>query len=190
MRPGVPLVLACATQDGTALTNSTTPTSILHASGKAAIGAGILDIGSTIRATLRGRISTLVTSPGTLTLDCRLGPTANIVISSFGAVSLNTTAQSNASFQLIIIAIIRALGTGTSANALCTAKFATRALLGGPAVGTTYGYGVAMLPDTAPAVGTGFDSSVSNLFDIFATWSVANAANSIQVHQSLVELIN
>lgn len=181
--PQYPLVLASASADGAALTASTTATSILHGSGKATIPAGSLQVGSVIKATLRGRMSNVVTTPGTLTLDMRFG---SVVISSLGALNLNTTANTNASFEAEIIAVIRALGTGTSANALVTARVTSRCLVGSAAVAAG-GNQTIILPDTAPAVGTGFDSSASQLVDVFATWSLNNA-NSIQVHQSFIEL--
>jgi hypothetical protein len=187
MRPNVPILLASATADGAALTASVTATSILHGSGKAGIQGGTFDVGTTIKALLRGRMST-VTTPGTLTFDCRLGPTANIVISALGALTLNATPTTNQSFELELEATIRALGIGTGANAIVTGRFCGRSLIGSAAVAAG-GVGVITLPDTAPAVGTGFDSTVNNLFDVFATWGTNNA-NSIQVHQSWVWLLN
>jgi hypothetical protein len=52
----------------------------------------------------------------------------------------------------------------------------------GSGVPTAGGAGTHMLPNAAPAVGTGFDSTVSMIVDLFATWSLNNA-NSILVHQ-------
>ena len=118
--PSVPLVLASSSSDSGALTNSTTATTILHGSGVATIPAGSLQIGSVIKSTLRGRISTLTAAPGTLTFDMRLGA---VVISALGAINLNVTAQTNATWELEIIATIRALGAGTAANALVTARY-------------------------------------------------------------------
>jgi len=77
---------------------------------------------------------------------------------------------------------------GTGANAIVTGRFCGRSLIGSAAVATG-GVGVITLPDTAPAVGTGFDSTVNNLFDVFATWGTNNA-NSILVHQSWIWLLN
>ena len=184
MQPSVPLIIASASADGTALTNSTTATSILHGSGIGTIPAGALQVGSQIKMLLRGRMSTVVTTPGTLTFDMRLG---SVIISALGALNLNTAAQTNASWELELLATIRALGSGTVANALVTGKFTSRALVGS-AVVASGGNGIIVLPDTAPAVGTGFDSSAAQAVNVFAAWSVANAANSIQVHQSLTEL--
>lgn len=183
MLPAYPLVLASAYADGAALTASVTATSILHGSGKATIPAGTLQLGSMVKATLRGRISNIATTPGTLTLDMRFGA---VIISALGALNLNVAANTNASFELEILAVIRALGTGTSANALVTARCTSRALIGSALVAAG-GDQTIILPDTAPAVGTGFDSTASQLVDVFGTWSLNNA-NSIQVHQSIIEL--
>jgi hypothetical protein len=181
MMPVYPLILASAVADGAALTNSIVAASILHGSGIGPIPANALQIGSLIKVTLRGRISTVVTTPGTLTLDMRLG---GVVISAFGAIPLNVVAQVNAHWEAKLIAVVRAVGSGAAANALCTGVFNSRALVGSPATG---GIGEVMLPDTAPAVGAGFDSSLAQALNIFATWSVASASNSVQVHQSLIE---
>jgi hypothetical protein len=182
MMPSNPLVLASAYADGAALTASITATSILHASGKAVVPASSLQLGSFIKAYIRGRISTVVTTPGTLTLDMRFG---NVVVSALGAIPLNIVAQANASFEAEITARITALGTGTAATALVMGRFTSRALVGSALVAAG-GNGTIILPDTTPAVGTGFDSTAALLVDVFATWSLNNA-NSIQVHQSVLE---
>lgn len=184
MMPAYPLVLAASSADGAALTNTLTATSILHGSGIPTLSGGNLQIGSLIKAMLRGRISTLVTGPGTLTFDLRLG---SVITSAFGAIALNVNAQTNATFELEILARIVSLGGINAATALCTARFASRAVIGSPVVGAG-GAGVLMLPDAGAAVGTGFDSSAAQAINVFAAWSIASASNSIQVHQSLVEL--
>ena len=183
MLPAYPLVLAINSNNGAALTNTVTPTSILHGSGIGTLGGGYLQIGSKIKGLLRGRISTVTVTPGTLTFDIRFG---SIVVSAFGALALNVTAQTNAFFDLEFLIDIVTVGGTTSATALCTARFASRALIGSVAAASG-GMSVMGLPDTAPVVGTGFDSSIAIPVNVFATWSVANAANSIQVHSSLVE---
>ena len=184
MLPGYPLLLASATADSVALTNSTVATTIMAPSGLATVPAGTLQTGSALKILLRGRISTLATTPGTLTFDLRIG---GIVVSALGAMPLNITAQVNAIFELELLAVVRALGTVTAANAMVTGRFTSRALVGSvlPANG---GPMTIILPDTAPAVGPGFDSTITMPLNVFATWSVASASNSIQTHQSIIEL--
>lgn len=184
MLPAYPLTLAANSVDGTALANSAVATSILPASAICAIAAAALQVGSLLKITLRGRMSTLATTPGTLTFDLRLG---GVVVSAFGAIALNTTAQTNASWEATFLAAVRSIGSGAAATALCTGDFISRAVIGSAAAGVG-GAGEIMLPDTAPAAGTGFDSSIAAAVNVFATWSVASASNSIQVHQAIIEL--
>src|SRR6202166_9771 len=85
-------------QDGTALASSTTETSILPNSGyECTLGAGRLKIGAAIMFAFSGRISTVVTTPGTLTLTLRFG---SIDVFSSGALPLNVTAQTNVPWAL------------------------------------------------------------------------------------------
>lgn len=167
-------------EDGTALANSTTPTSILPAARKPIIPSAFFDaVGKAFRLEASGRISTVVTTPGTLTLTVRFG---SIDVFSSGAMSLNTTAQTNVAWFLEVDMILRALGSGTSANMMGQGKFRSHAVIGSPAP-TAGGAGVHLLPyNAAPAVGSGFDCTASQQVDLFATWSVANASNSIQTH--------
>lgn len=176
------------TEDGTALANSTTATSILAAARKiATLPAGYFDeLGKRICFEFSGRISTVVTTPGTLTLALRLG---SIDVFSSGAMSLNTTAQTNTHWSLKGELVARALGTGTATTLFPKGcRFRSHAVIGssGPTAG---GAGTHMLPyNTAPAVGSGFDNSVSQLIDLYATWSVANASNSIQLHAGHIDI--
>lgn len=180
--------LITAQVDGTALANSTSATSILPAAARFNFPSNLWAIGQKFRILASGRISTVVTTPGNLTLDVRLG--ASTVIFNGGASALNIVAQNNATWDLVVDLICRSIGAGTNATVLGTGKFTSRASLNAPAVGTTTGVGTVLLPDTAPVVGTGFDSTASAFIDLFATFSVANAANSIQLHQYELVLVN
>lgn len=174
-------------EDGAALTNSTTLTSLLPASAaEATLGAGRLRIGSVIAFMFSGRISTVVTTPGTLTLGFRLGSTD---VFTSGAMTLNTTAQTNVNWTLEGELVVRAVGKTTVTTFFPKGcKFSSHAVIGSPAP-TAGGGGTHMLPyNAAPAVGTGIDFSVSQLIDLNATWSVANASNSITLHAGHVDV--
>jgi len=170
--------------DGTALTNTVTATSLIPAAAKFTLPSNFFWVpGKSIRVSARGRISTLTATPGTLTLDVRLG---TVVVFNGGAMSLNTTAQTNDTWEFESILTCRAIGSGTSANILGIGSWTSAAALGAAA-------GIAeslMLPATAPAVGTGFDSTATNVVDFFGAWSTASASNSILVHQYALESLN
>lgn len=180
-------LLAAAPTDGTTLTNTVTATSLLVATSKPVLPAQYFDkAGKALRVRLRGRFSTVVTTPGTFTFDIRFGTT---VVFTGGAMTLNTVAQTNATFDLEMTLVSRSIGNGTGATVLGTGYFISRAVIGSPAV-TAGGSGALLLPDTAPVVGTGFDSTTAQTIDVFGTWSVASASNSITVHQLLIESLN
>ena len=172
--------------DGTALTNTVTATSIIPAAAKLLLPPNYFAIGKKFRIKSSGRISTFNTGPGTLTFEVRIG---GVVAFTGGAMVLIATGMTNSTWELEIDLSCRAIGAGTGTTLLGTGRYVSRTVIGSGAAGST-GVGVLTLPDTAPVVGAGFDATVTNALDLFATWSVANAANSIQTHQYSVEALN
>lgn len=173
-------------ESGSALSNTTTPTSILPAARKFTLPSYFFDrVGKSLLLRAAGRLSTLVTSPGTLTLDAKLG---SIVVFSSGAMTLNVVAQTNVNWMYEAELECQAIGAGTSANLLGQGVWRSHGVIGSPAP-TAGGAGCHLLPyNAAPAVGNGFDSTAAQTLEFFATWSVANAANSIQLHQFALDV--
>lgn len=165
--------------DGPALSNSTTATSILPTAARFTLPANFFwTPGKMLRVKALGRVSTFTS--GTLTLAVNLGTIAS-PITAFTSQAISMTAsQTNLSWDLEIDLTCRAIGNSTSANLIGIGR-----LLSAAAAAT-----VTLLPASAPAVGTGFDSTTTNVVDLFATWSVANASNSITCHQFSLESLN
>ncbi len=184
-------VLITTQGDGSALTNTVTPTSLLPSGAKFRIWPNFFRTPEKlIKVTAHGRISTVVTTPGTLTLALRFTDSSAVNVDAFssGAMTLNTTAQTNAHWLFEAWLIARAIGT--SQTLFGFGRFQSHAVIGSPAP-TAGGAGCHMLPyNTAPAVGTAFDGTKENLVDLFATWSIANASNSIQLHNFVLESLN
>lgn len=176
--------------DGAALTASTTPTSILFATSKPQLYAGFWYVGKAIKVVAQGRVSNIITAPGTLTLDLRLGPAdpPTIVVANGGAMSLNVVAKTNVPWWLEWYLTCRAIGSGTAANLMHQGIWCSESVIGS-AIPTVGGAGQHMLPNAAPAPGTGFNSTVGLFMDLFATWSLSNA-NSILCHQFHVLELN
>ena len=170
--------LISAAVDGAALSNTTTPTSLLHAGSKLTLPPNFLYFTrQQLRVRAAGRISTVVTSPGTLTLDVRLG---SVVVFNGGAMTLSTTAKTNVTWTLDAVLTLRSVGGGTAATLFGTGEWKSEA------AGATTVAGEAkciLLPQSAPAVGTGFDETAAQTVDLFGTWSAASASNSITCHQ-------
>jgi hypothetical protein len=185
MSQGYQETLIAMQGDGPALSASTTPTSLLLGAAKKVLDPGFFEfIGQKIELIAQGRIST-VTTPGTLTLDFRLGA---VIVANGGAMTLNATAKTNVAWWLHWILTCRAIGNSTIANLMHQAWFTSEAVVGSP-VPSAGGSGTLLLPASAPAVGTGFDSSAAQTADLFGTWSINNA-NSIQVHQYDLRSLN
>jgi hypothetical protein len=173
--------LITAQTDGTANTTGAAA-SLLPAAARYALPPNFFYIGKQLLVKASGRISTAVTTPGNLTWDFRLGTTgASIVVFGPAATAGNIVVQTNQTWDLEILFTCRAIGSGTSANGIGTGKLITRAALNAPAAATTIGVGTVLLPDTAPVVGTGFDSTIVNYADLFFTNSVATG--SCLLHQ-------
>lgn len=176
-------------EDGTAVVNSTVAASLLNAARKiATLPAGYFDrLGRSLAFTFSGRVSSIVTTPGTLTLALRFGA---IDVFTSGAMSLNVVAKADVHWTLEGELVARALGTDAATTLFPkNCRWTSHSVIGSPAP-TAGGAGVHLLPyNTEPAVGAGFDNSVSQLIDLFATWSVANAGNSIQLHAGHIDIL-
>jgi hypothetical protein len=172
-----PQVLVVSQSDSTALANSTTETTILPAEAKLTFPADFWEsIGQRLLVRAHGRISNIVTTPGTITFKLKFG--TNIIANS-GALNLNAVAKTNVSFWIDWELTLRAVGG--SANFMHMGMFTSESVVGSPA-NSAGGSGSLLLPVSAPAVGANFDAKASQQLDLTATWSIANAGNSIQTH--------
>jgi hypothetical protein len=178
--------LVTAQADGATLTNSTSATSLLPGAAKFTLPANLLQVGTAMRIRAAGRVSNIVTTPGTLTFAVLFGATSAF---SGGAMQLSTTAHTNVPWELEALLTCRTIGNGTNANLMGQARFFSQAAnLSG--ADPTSGHSFLMAPNTAPAVGTGFDSTAAQQVDLLATFSIANSGNAITLHQYVLELLN
>jgi hypothetical protein len=178
--PGYAQCLITAQVDGTAYANSTTANTALNPPAAAfTFPTNYFYIGKKLRVQASGRISATVSGP-TLNLGFALGTIATpIIVFAGGANALVARATTNVTWELVIDLTCRAIGTGTAANFMGTGRFLSEACLG-----SATNVSVAeSLPLSAPAVGTGFDSTLTQTAQLVATWGTASASNSIQLHQ-------
>jgi hypothetical protein len=172
--------LISAQGDGSALT-AAAAASMLPGQAKFTFPASYLKIGDVFHVTASGRISCVVTTPGTARYDWRWGPTSNIVVFDSQAMNLNTTAQTTVGWWLDFICTCRSVGSGTSATFFGSGLWSSIAIIASPAAAAG-APGAYVLPyNTTPAAGTGFDSTVSNVWDSFFTQTVATG--SMTAHQ-------
>jgi hypothetical protein len=143
--------------------------------------------GDMILLVATGIITTVVTTPGTLTLDFSLAGTA---ICSTGAMTLNTVAQTNTPWILELYMSAKTVGSGTAATLTYTGHWLSPASILTPLGATGPGPGGQIVPYSGTATGAsttsaGFDSTISNVIDINSTFSVSTA-NSIQLLQAAI----
>jgi hypothetical protein len=154
--------------------------SMLPNAAKSTFPAATFDVGKVLRITATGRVSTVITTPGTLQFDVRLQ--GNIVFDSLAITPDPSAAYVTVGWYLEIFLTCRAIGT--TGNFFGAGKFACTDLAGQPA-GPPKGALVAMLPfNTTAGVGANFDSTNPNQFDMFFTQTVATG--SLTMHQLAV----
>lgn len=174
--------LAWAAGDGSAVAATTAQTSLLTSSaatGKWAMPGGFFTyVGQMIRLHAAGRVSTPGSTQGNLSFQVVIGA-VNVASSQ---VFTSLASQTNITWELDWVLTLRAIGDGTSANFMHTGEF-TCALVSSSNLTN-------IIPATAPAVGTGFNSSSSATFDLQATWSNNTSGNTITLHQYLLESVN
>jgi hypothetical protein len=170
---------------GAALSNSAAATSILPSQAKFVMPANYLnDIGSSFAIRAFGQVSNIVTTPGTLTLDWRLGGT---VVWSSGAMQLSTTAHTNVPWKLEVDLVLRV--SGASAQFLSQGIFFSQAASISGADPTT-GHSFLLAPNTAPALSTAFDATTGQQCDLFATFSIANSGNALTLQMYRLDSLN
>lgn len=177
-------VLVSADVDGPPITNSVTQISIIPTDCKYTLPGNFLrDGGRQLQITASGRISNVITTPGTLLFQVLFGA---IAVFSPVAFPLNAVAKTNVPWWLEILLTMRTAGTGTAATLFGSGTFQSESTFA-QGVG---GGGTAGLSLAPPAVGTGFDSTVSNAVDLQAKFSVATATTALTMHTYRLESVN
>ena len=171
---------------GTSFGTYTTAKTVINAQALYTIPPGFWAIGKTLEIDVMGEISNLVTTPGTITMQVMMG---SIVAFTTGAMQMSTTAHTALPFWLKVQVTCRAVGASTSANLMGQGVMFSRTVsVSGADV--TGGHNFLMAPNTTPAVGTGFDSTIANILDFWSGFSISDAANVIRVSQYTVKSLN
>lgn len=188
---GYSQLLKCQHRGGTLFNTYTTAKSVINAQAVATIpSGGFLQIGDQLRFTIAGAISNIITTPGLMNFQVKMGPTANIVVFDTGNIQLNATAHTTLPFWLDILLRLDSEGSGTAAQFMGQA-FANGIMFTRTAGQTDDAQGMQSIlaPATLPTLGTGFDSTIANLLDLWAGFTISNAGNGVQIQQYMVELL-
>jgi hypothetical protein len=177
--------LAVGLTDGPTLV-AAAAASCIPTAAKITLPTNFFQIGRVLNIKASGRISSVITTPGTARFDVRVG---GIVVADSQAILLDTVAaHTNVGWFLELFLTCRSVGNGTNGTLFMQGKWACEDLLGTPA-SAPKGVLQALLPwNAAPAVGTGFDTTAANTLDMFFTQTVATG--SMTLHQYRVESLN
>jgi hypothetical protein len=171
-----------ATSDGPALT-AAAAASALPTNLPTTLPAGYWQVGRAWRLRASGRISCVVTTPGTARFDLRFGGT---VVFDTLAMPLNIVAKTNVPWILDVMLVCRAAGSGTSSNLIGQGFWLSEASINTAVPATGPGPGGQIVPyNTAPVVGGGFNCQSALTLDFFFTQTVATG--SMTMHQFMIE---
>lgn len=185
---GFPQVTKTQHAVGTLQNTFTTAKSVINPQALWAIPAGYLQVGDKIRVIVDGAISNTLTLQPTFTFQVMMG--ANIVHTST-AILTTTTAHTNIPFHYEVDLTLDSEGSGTAAKFRGQGKLLGQMFVySGATADSVAGTSIILCPNTAPAVGAGFDSTIANILDFFTAISVSSASNGIQIHQYHVELLS
>lgn len=173
---------------GSSLASYTTAKSVINPQALVTLPPNYFYPGKMLRIKVQGGISNIVTSQRTFTFQVMMG---SIVVHTSGAITTTTTAHTLIPFDYEVLLRCDSVGSGT------TAKFLAQGVLRGimfvisGAVGDpTAGVGTIMCPNTAPAVGTGFDSTIANILDFWVGLSANEGTTGIQIYNYTAEALN
>lgn len=179
-------IIAGAT-DGPTLT-SAARASCIPTANRLTLPSNFFYIGRIIRFAMSGRISCVVTTPGTARIDICMGAAGTTVIFDTLALNLNIVAKTTVPWFFEGRLICRAVGNGTSTTFFphgCT--FQSEAVVGSP-LPTVGGNGSLCVPVGTPAVGAGMDNTAASILDVFFTQTVGTG--SFTVHNYQVDVLN
>lgn len=171
-----------STADGPTLT-AAAAASMIPVNSKITLPSNYFELGSMWRLRASGRISSVITTPGTARFDLRIG--AVVAFDSL-AILLDTVAgHTTVGWMLDVLLTCRSVGNSTLTTLIGQGTWTCEDILGVPATAPK-GVLSAILPwNSAPAVGTGFDNTAQNTVDMFFTQTAATG--SMTCHQFAVE---
>lgn len=125
-------------------------------------------------------LSNVVTTPGTFTINVMLGA---VIAFTTGAITITTTAHTLIPIRGEIELVCDTAGNGTLAKLRGLATLTGQMLqqAGAAAADNATLSSVILMPNTAPALGTGFDATVQNILDFQVGFSISNASNGFQL---------
>jgi hypothetical protein len=180
--------VATARASSALFTTFTTAKTVLDPTALWTMPANYLYVGRKMRIRVAGAISNIVTTPGLMNFQIKIGSVAAF---DTGNIQLNATAHTTLPFFLDISAVCQVVGSGTTAKLLGIGT--AEGIMFTRTAGQTddaQGMQTIVVPQTNPAQGTGFDSTIANIVDLWAGFTISNAGNGVRVDEYSLEFLN
>lgn len=168
--------------DGAAIT-AAAQTSMI-ASPKPTLAERFWQIGKEVRITASGRISSLITTPGTARYDVKHG--ATVIWDGLAALLDTVAAHTNVAWKLVVELTCRA--QGATGNVWGHGLWTCEDILGVPATAPKGSLSAVLPWNTPPAIGANFDTAPANILDLDFTQTAATG--SMTCHQCRIESLN
>lgn len=180
-------LLAVDIADGTQVLNTTTRTIICPDYAFSANDARIYP-SATWRVTCYFDVSTVITTPGTITLDLRWGGQAGTVLATTGAFAPDPTAAlSNRAGWIEFLTTWRTIGSAGSAFTM--GRMGISEVDDASATSIQGNVNMFNFPNS-PAVVSSLDTTTSKNLSVCVTFSVATATTQLTNHLRILELLN
>lgn len=175
--------LITAQSAGTAVT-AASATTLLPAHAKKTLEPNFFQrLGQKLRIEASGKISSVITTPGTARFQVKFGST--VVFDGLAVLLDSVAAHTDVGWELAIEMTCRAVGS--SASLYGTGRFTCEDILGVPATAPK-GVLTAFLPwNSTPAVGNTFDSGASQQVDLHFTQTVATGSITLETFELLAK---
>lgn len=165
----------------TAKSMLTTATATEAASGFIALPPGFFQRGSRLEFDIEAGLSSIVTTPGTFTVQVMIGA---VIAFTSGAMLMTTTGNVLLPLSGKIKLTCDTVGNGTLAKLRGQSTWWGQGIQQSGAAAANVASGATVQgPNTAPALGTGFDSTIAQTLDLFVGFSISQATNGFQLQQ-------
>ena len=176
--------LATISGDGTALTAAARASMLQGAGGKQGLWTmrpNELNIGDMLEIYAAGRISCVVTTPGTARFDLSAGVGGTAFFDT-NAMPLNIVAKTTVAWELLVRGCVRTIGN--AGNIWWQGWWLSEASINTALPATGPGPGGQNVPYNAtPAIGANWDMTISTIFDFNFTQTVATGSCTCHIYQ-------
>lgn len=152
------------------------------------LNANYLTVGKTLKYTVYFDWSTVITTPGTMTLRLRWGGVAGVILAASGAFAPDPTAASTTVSGMVEF-LLTGRAEGTSGSAFCMGNMLLSDFDDATTTSIIGNLNMVLIPPSAPAAVT-IDTTIAKALSPTVQFSVATAGTQFRAHLATLEALN